>query len=164
MKIPRARRPCGLCMFLLCLSLHAQSPGAARTISAASITMRGEPKYKTGFTHFDYVKADAPKGGKITLAALGTYDNFHRYAMRGDICAGWEYFYDTLMAGSDDETDTLYPLIAERIEYAADYSFITFTINPKAKDQEGHARLPTGCAQENLRGRSFNTLDAGRPA
>jgi microcin C transport system substrate-binding protein len=57
--------------------------------------------------------------------------------MRGDICAGYQYFYDTLMTSSDDETDALYPLIAQSIEYAEDYSFITFSINPAAKDQEG---------------------------
>jgi microcin C transport system substrate-binding protein len=83
------------------------------------------------------VNPDAPKGGAITLSAVGTYDNFHLYAMRGDICAGYEYFYDTLMVGSDDETDALYPLIAEKIEYAEDYSFIIFSINNAAKDQEG---------------------------
>ncbi|GHV30692.1 ABC transporter substrate-binding protein [Spirochaetia bacterium] len=128
------RYTCFLCLILAGFSLYAQTPA---TITATSITMRGEPKYKPGFTHFDYVNPDAPKRGAVTLAAVGTYDNFHRYAMRGDICAGWEYFYDTLMAGSDDETDALYPLIARSIEYAADYSFIIFSINPAAKDQEG---------------------------
>ena len=112
----------------------AQTP---RVVSATSIAMRGEPRYQDGFAHFDYVNPDAPKGGAVTLAATGTYDNFHLYALRGDVCAGYQYFYDTLMVGSDDETDALYPLIAEKIEYAEDYSFIVFSINNAAKDQEG---------------------------
>jgi microcin C transport system substrate-binding protein len=101
--------------------------------------MRGEPKYPDGFTHFDYVNPGAPKGGSVTRHVIGTYDNFHRYALRGSCAAGWEYFYDSLMTGSDDEDDALYPLIAEKIEYAEDYSFIIFSINPAAKDQEGRS-------------------------
>ncbi|GHT86195.1 ABC transporter substrate-binding protein [Spirochaetia bacterium] len=126
-----------LLFFAVC-RIYAQSPAAPkRTITAASITMRGEPKYKSGFTHFDYVNPDAPKGGSITRYAIGTYDNFHRYALRGSCAAGFEYFYDSLMTGSDDEADTLYPLVAERIEYAEDYSFIIFSINNAARDNEG---------------------------
>ena len=116
------------------LSAGAEEP---RVVSATSIAMRGEAKHGEGFAHFDYVNPDAPKGGSVTLAAVGTYDSFHRYALRGDVCAGYQYFYDTLMTGSDDETDALYPLIAEKIEYAEDYSFIIFFINNAAKDQEG---------------------------
>lgn len=44
----------------------------------------GTPKYAVSFDHFDYVNPAAPKGGNITLAALGTFDNFNRYALRGN--------------------------------------------------------------------------------
>ncbi|MDR2601214.1 MAG: extracellular solute-binding protein [Spirochaetaceae bacterium] len=110
---------------------------AASVIYAKSLVLRGEPVYKEGFTHFNYVNPNAPKGGDITLYSLGTFDNFNRYALRGNCSAGSEYFYDTLMKGSDDETDALHPLIAESVEYASDYSYIIFNINPDAKDQEG---------------------------
>jgi microcin C transport system substrate-binding protein len=131
-------------LFGLCaLSLFAQSPGTVKTITATSIALRGHPKYgeaayPAGFTCFDYVNPDAPKGGSLVLSAIGsTYDNFHRYALRGNSSAGYEYFYDSLLRDSLDEQTSLYPLIAEKIEYAVDYSFIIFYINPLAKDQEG---------------------------
>ncbi|MDR0628276.1 MAG: extracellular solute-binding protein [Treponema sp.] len=132
-----------LCIFLWTVStvprLYAQSPGpeVPRTIHATALALRGTPKYPEGFTHFDYVNPDAPKGGTLTRHAIGTYDNFHRYALRGNCAEGWEYFYDSLMTGSYDEDDALYPLIAESLEYAEDYSFIIFSIHPRAKDQEG---------------------------
>jgi len=111
---------------------------AQDVIKSNSFALRGEAKYKTGFTHFDYVNPDAPKGGQLRLAAIaGTYDNFNRYAMRGYCTEGWTYFYDDLMAPSGDEVDVLYPLIAESIEYADDYSYIIFNINPAARDHEG---------------------------
>jgi microcin C transport system substrate-binding protein len=116
------------------LSAEAELP---QIISASSLSLRGTPKYAGGFTHFDYVNPEAPKGGTLVLAAIGTYDNFHAYALRGNRAAGSQYLYDTLMTESADEEDALYPLIAEKAEYAADYSFIVYHINPAAKDQEG---------------------------
>ncbi|MDR2150557.1 MAG: extracellular solute-binding protein [Spirochaetaceae bacterium] len=118
------------------LPVVAQIP---KTVTATAISLRGEPLYPEGFTHFAYVNPNAPKGGSIVLDASPdtTYDNFNRYALRGSVSAGSEYFYDTLMCGSGDEFFTYYPLIAERVEYATDYSFIIFSINRAARDQDG---------------------------
>jgi microcin C transport system substrate-binding protein len=109
----------------------------AEPVTAAYFSMLDEPKYKAGFAHFDYVNPDAPKGGTITLAATGTYDNFHAYALRGHRPAGMDYLYDSLMAASEDEPGVFYPLIAEQIEYEADFSSLTATIDPRARDHEG---------------------------
>ncbi len=108
----------------------------AETTIAASIALHGEPKYKDGFEHFDYVNPGAPKGGTLNLHAIGTYDNFNRYAQRGVAAADSAQFYDTLMTSSDDEVDVLYPLIAEKIEYPEDYSWVIFHINPEARHQD----------------------------
>jgi microcin C transport system substrate-binding protein len=123
--------------FLYAQTADASAAGKPASITTTSISLRGETKYKDGFSHFDYVNPDAPKRGSLVLDSIGTYDNFHRYALRGNCAAGNEYFYDTLLKGSSDELTSLYPLIAERIEYAEDYSFIIFYINPNAKDQDG---------------------------
>jgi microcin C transport system substrate-binding protein len=128
-----------LCILNTFSSLYSQTPNREdpQTIKTTSLSLRGTPKYNPGFTHFNYVNPDAPKGGTFNRYAIGTYDNFHRYALRGECTEGSEYFYDSLMINSKDEDDVLYPLIAENVEYAVDYSFIIFSINPKAKDQEG---------------------------
>ncbi|MDR2632754.1 MAG: extracellular solute-binding protein [Treponema sp.] len=126
------------CILSALSSLSSQSPVTEpKTIKTTGVSLRGSPAYRPGFTHFDYVNPQAPKGGSLTRHAIGTYDNFHRYALRGSCAEGWEYFYDSLMSGSDDEQDALYPLIAESLEYASDYSFIIFSIDPRARDQEG---------------------------
>jgi microcin C transport system substrate-binding protein len=106
------------------------------SIISTSFSLRDTPKYKDGFTHFDYVNPEAPKGGSITLSATGTFDSFNRYAQRGDASEGSEDLYDTLMTGSEDEIDVLYPLIAEKIEYAKDFTWIIFYIHPKAVFQD----------------------------
>jgi microcin C transport system substrate-binding protein len=119
-------------------ALWAQTTEANRTIhSATRFSVLDEPKYAPEFAHFDYVNPNAPKGGTMTLAATGTYDNFHAYALRGHRPGGTEYLYDSLMTPSEDETGVYYPLIAEKIEYPDDLSFITVTINSRARDQDG---------------------------
>ncbi|MDR1470428.1 MAG: extracellular solute-binding protein [Spirochaetaceae bacterium] len=120
------------------LFVMAMAPALwAQTVTATRFSVLNEPKYAEGFTHFDYVNPRAPKGGSITLAATGTYDNFHAYALRGHRPGGTEYLYDSLMTGSEDEIGVYYPLIAEKIEYPDDLSSIIVTINPKARDQGG---------------------------
>lgn len=116
---------------------------SAAALAAPSINVQyafaqiGEPKYAPGFNHFDYVNPAAPKGGSITLAAIGTYDNFNRYAMRGNPGVNTETLYDTLFTGSDDEPGSLYPLIAESARYPGDYRWVEVTINPRARFQDG---------------------------
>ena len=119
----------------LCGTLAAQSAG--RVIAATTLSLRGEPAQSGNWSALDYVNPAAPKGGSITFAALGTFDNFHRYALRGDSVEGTAYFYDSLMTASLDEVDVLYPLIAEKVEYAADYSWFIFYIDGRARNQNG---------------------------
>ena len=41
-------------------------------------------KYGPDFKQFDYVNADAPKGGRIRLATLGTFDSINPFTIKGD--------------------------------------------------------------------------------
>ena len=42
---------------------------------AHGIALYGTPKQPPGFTHFPYVNADAPKGGRLTMSAYGSFDS-----------------------------------------------------------------------------------------
>ena len=50
---------------------------------AHAISLYGQPKYQQGFQHFDYVNPNAPKGGRITLPALGSFDTLNPYVLKG---------------------------------------------------------------------------------
>ncbi|MGM3174243.1 extracellular solute-binding protein [Dickeya lacustris] len=97
----------------------------------------GTPKYSEGFEHYDYANPSAPKGGSITLSALGTFDNFNRYALRGLAAARSESLYDSLYVSSEDEPGSYYPLIAQRARYASDYSWVEVDMNPQARFHDG---------------------------
>ena len=124
-------------LFVAALFVCAGSLLWAEVITSYALSLHGKPKYPENFTHFDYVNPDAPQGGILRMDAIGTYDNFHPFALRGDPTSASLDLYDTLMTGSLDETDVLYPLIAEKVEYSDDYSWVVFHINPAARFQDG---------------------------
>lgn len=98
-----------------------------------ALAMDGEPRYGQGFTHFDYVRPDAPKGGDVTLAAIGTFDSFNPYIVKGNSASGVELLFDTLTAQSGDEPFTEYGLVAKSMEMPADRSSITFHLREEAR-------------------------------
>lgn len=123
-----------LLLFIALFTFDAQAQAIKESYAFAVL---GEPRYAFNFNHFDYVNPAAPKGGQITLSALGTFDNFNRYALRGNPGARTEQLYDTLFTTSDDEPGSYYPLIAESARYADDYSWVEVAINPRARFHDG---------------------------
>ncbi|WP_194842613.1 extracellular solute-binding protein [Endozoicomonas sp. OPT23] len=103
----------------------------------ASLSLHGESKYPANFKHFDYVNPDAPKGGTLQQASVGTFDSLNAYIEKGTSAAGLDLLYDTLMVNSADEPFSMYPLIAQLAEPAEDNSEITFHLNPKARFHDG---------------------------
>lgn len=114
--------------------------GAARAdvITTHAIAMHGSPKYGPGFQHFDYVNPNAPKGGTLRLHELGGFDNFMPWLPKGNPASGVEGFlYDSLLARSLDEPFSEYGLLAEKIEYPEDRSWVIFTLRPEARFADG---------------------------
>jgi microcin C transport system substrate-binding protein len=124
-------------LFALLFLASTAALAAPKIIVSNAMSLHGTPKYKADFTHFDYASPDAPKGGTFRQSAIGTYDNFNRYAQRGDAAVGSELFYDTLMTSSEDEIEVYYSLVAKSVEYPDDYSWIVFHIDPRARHQDG---------------------------
>lgn len=69
-------------LFLILLALFSTDAKAQTIQESVAFAIIGEPKYAAGFSHFDYVNRGA-EGGTLTTAAIGTFDNFNRYALRG---------------------------------------------------------------------------------
>ncbi|HAV1678081.1 TPA: ABC transporter substrate-binding protein [Enterobacter hormaechei subsp. steigerwaltii] len=122
---------------LTLLALVSLSSQAQTIKESTAFAVIGEPKYAVNFNHYDYVNPAAPKGGNVTLSATGTYDNFNRFALRGVAAARTESLYDTLFVTSDDEPGSYYPLVAENVRYADDFSWAEIAINPRARFHDG---------------------------
>ena len=101
------------------------------------MAMVGKPKYNTESTHLDYANPDAPKGGVLKQAAIGSFDTLNPYSIKGRAAQGLNLVTDRLMARVWDEPFTMYPLIAESINVPEDRSSVTFNLNPEAKFHDG---------------------------
>lgn len=95
------------------------------------------PKYPEGFTHFAYVNPNAPKGGRLRIATIGTFDSCNREIVKGVAAEGLAMTADPLMKRSPDDPYTWYALIAQRALVAPDSSQVTFFLNPRAKFHDG---------------------------
>ncbi len=99
--------------------------------------MHGDLRYPPDFRHFAYVSPDAPKGGELSQAAVGTFDSFNPFIVKGNPVTGIGQIYDTLLTSSADEPFSEYGLLAETIETPADRSWVTFTLRPQARWHDG---------------------------
>ncbi|WP_296058248.1 extracellular solute-binding protein [uncultured Amphritea sp.] len=125
-----------LCLLSATLICTLVSPLQAAT-PQHGISMYGDLKYPPGFEHFDYVNPDAPKGGSISEDALGTFDSFNSFIIKGAAADGIGLIYDSLLSKAQDEPFSLYGLLAESLEVADDRSWIIFNLNPKARFSDG---------------------------
>jgi microcin C transport system substrate-binding protein len=104
---------------------------------AHGISIHGDLKYGPGFSHFAYVDPRAPKGGSVTLRAIGTFDNLNPFILKGVPAAGIGNTFDTLTVASTDEPSSEYGLVAETIETPADRSWVAFTLRAQARFHDG---------------------------
>jgi microcin C transport system substrate-binding protein len=121
---------------LVCLALSV-APGSAGAEPHHGLSLFGDLKYPPGFTHFDYVNPDAPKGGTIKYNAIGTFDSFNPFILKGDPAAGAGLMFDTLMARSDDEPASSYGLVAQSVEVAPDKKSVIYDLRPEARFWDG---------------------------
>jgi len=111
------------------------------------ISMYGEPRYPADFTHFSFHNPDAPKGGTLTRASIGTFDSFNAFAFKGNKPhpglihymgnAHYMYFNEALTIRTPDESGTWYCLVCETIEIAPDRLSIEYAIRPQARFHDG---------------------------
>lgn len=124
-------------VMLIGLSGPAMAQGGEADTWLHGMAATGEPKYAEGFAHFDYVNPDAPKGGLVRLGNMGGFDSFNPILPQGEVAAGLGRIYETLMTPSLDESLVDYGLLAEAVRFPADYSSVTFRMDPDARWHDG---------------------------
>lgn len=116
----------------------------------------GDIKYPPGFTHFDYVNPQAPRGGEIRLVPPTrptNFDKFNPFTLKGTAPYGMsQLMFESLLVGNSEEPTTGYGLLAEDVSVAPDGRSATFRLNPKARFSNGAPVLAADVVH------SFNTL------
>ena len=124
-----------------------------RLFASEGIALGYVPKYPAHFQAFDYVNPDAPQGGMLTLAAMGSYDTLNPFTLKGDKAEGIaQLTCDTLAERSMDEPFSMYGLLAEDITLAPDGLSVTFRLRSQARFFDGSPVLARDVQY------SFNTL------
>ncbi len=124
-------------------SVFAKEGGVTRAFASSLV---GTPRYDESMTHFNYVNPDAPKGGRARLAAIGAFDSFNPFVVKGNVGSGFTLFggliYDQLMDDSYDEDSTSYGSLVEWMEWPKDYSSVIFKIRDEARWHDGEPVTP----------------------
>jgi peptide/nickel transport system substrate-binding protein len=109
---------------------------AARAHGGAAIqaiAMHGDAGRPVDFSHFAYANPDAPKGGRLTQAIVGTFDSLNPFIIKGlpvDQVRG--YVIESLMARDYDAPFTLYGLLARSVETNTARNYVEFALDPAA--------------------------------
>ena len=118
------------CLLLVPNFVRAQEP-------THGLSLFGAPALGENFPHYPYVNPQAPKGGELRVAAIGSFDNLNNFTIKGSAAEGLDMIYDTLMDTSLDEPSTAYGLIAETVSHPADYASVTFVLRKQARFHDG---------------------------
>jgi microcin C transport system substrate-binding protein len=129
---------------------------AAPAWAAYGYALWGDLKYPPGFSHFDYVNPNAPKGGELRLVSnlrVSTFDKYNPFTIKGNAPAFLsDLMFESLLIGSSDETASGYGLLAEDVTVAPDGLTATFTLRREARFHNGDPVLA-----EDVK-HSFDTL------
>lgn len=111
-------------------------PPVATASPLEYIALYGDAKYTGNWRSFEYVRPDAPKGGRVVLPAYGTFDNFNPFIFKG-IAAPQvaDLTLDSLAFVPADDVTVAYPLLAERFELTKEY--VGFFLDKRAKFSDG---------------------------
>ena len=101
------------------------------------ISVFGDLKYPSNFTHFDYTNANAPKGGSIKYGVEGSFNSLNPFILKGISASGIGMLFDSLMEDSSDEISAKYGLIAQWVNLSKDKKSITFKLRKIARFQDG---------------------------
>jgi microcin C transport system substrate-binding protein len=161
---------------LLVVGVGAHAQDASAVKRSHGFTVLGEPALPPDFPSFPYVNPNAPKGGEVNLASIGTFDSFNPFILRGTAEAhgagAWlvlpggsgsgssvGHLWESLLTSSGDEIATGYGHLAESIEVPADKTWVAFNLRPEAKFSDGVPVMAVDVAW------TFHTLmEQGRPS
>jgi microcin C transport system substrate-binding protein len=101
------------------------------------MAMHGGLLYPKNFKHYSFVNPRAPKGGRIVLGKVGTFDSLNSYVLKGVTATKLPLSRATLVGRSPEEPWAEYCVVAESLEMPEDRSWIIFNLRPEARWHNG---------------------------
>ncbi len=125
----------------------------------------GDLKYPVDFKHFNFVNPNAPKGGRIKIRNLNSFDSLNPFILKGvaevlnaDIGGDLAFNFASLMTRAYDEPDSVYGLVAKEAVLDPNGQWVEFHLRTGPVFHDGTPITPEDIAF------SFNTLkEEGHP-
>ena len=112
--------------------------GLAHAEPQHGIAMYGTPVLPQDFVSLPYANPDAPKGGRIVLGEVGSFDSLNPHILKGRVPWQLRFLaYESLMGRSYDEPFSLYGLLAESVETDPNRTWVEFTLRKEARFSDG---------------------------
>lgn len=119
--------------------VRRHSHHAKTVVTKTTLSIKNQAQYADA-THLPYANPDAPKGGELSMPFVGMFNSVNPFINQGVAATGSFYLYDTLLAGSLDESNVAYPQLAQAVSFDPDdASWIVYHIHPDAKFWDGSA-------------------------
>jgi microcin C transport system substrate-binding protein len=115
----------------------ARAEAASAAVVGYAVTLLDKPGLPADFANFPYVNPGAPKGGDVRLSAVGNFDSFNGFIVRGTPAGDIMRIYDTLLRENPDEASTAYCHLAKSVELAPDGSWVAFELRTEARFHDG---------------------------
>ncbi|MHA7877191.1 extracellular solute-binding protein [Roseivivax sp.] len=120
------------------LALLAELAGPAFAEPQHGIAMYGDPALPPDFVALPYANPEAPQGGRIVTAEVGSFDSLNPHILKGSTPWALRFLaYESLMGRNWNEPFSLYGLLAESIEVPEDRSWVEFTLREEAAFSDG---------------------------
>ncbi|WP_372340096.1 extracellular solute-binding protein [Yoonia sp.] len=100
--------------------------------------MYGDPAMPPDFVSLPYVNPQAPTGGRIVTAEVGSFDSLNPFIRKGSVPWQLRFFLgESFMGRSLDEPFTLYGVLAESVETGPNREWVEFTLREGAAFSDG---------------------------
>jgi microcin C transport system substrate-binding protein len=129
--------------------MHGRSAILAATVALAAAPLAAqETTTSHGYSNFgellygpdepfSYVNTDAPKGGEISLSALGNYDSFNNFTRNGNVAVGTALMDENMMIQAADDPYSLYCYLCETVTYPDDLSYVVVDLRTDVTFADG---------------------------
>jgi peptide/nickel transport system substrate-binding protein len=121
-------------------SLLLSLPLASTAVVAQThaIAMHGEPQLSQSFKSYSYANPNAPRGGKLKQAQIGSFDSLNPFSIRGSAARNIrQRVFESLLDRHYGEAFALYGLLAESLTTSPDRSRVTFNLRKEARFSDG---------------------------
>jgi peptide/nickel transport system substrate-binding protein len=124
--------------FFAALPVLAQVTPTGADRPVHGIAMYGEPALPPDFVSLPHANPEAPRGGRLTLPEVGSFDSLNPFVQRGTAPWGVGLLTtESLLGRSHDEPFTLYGLLAESVQTDSQRAYVEFTLREGARFSDG---------------------------